>query len=79
MSITAAAAPAGLNEFDMEKQTLQGAAEFRGLLEFGGAPWNCEIMVDDHVADPIDDDMCLAPAVGADEIFQIVETTRSRH
>src|SRR6516162_3859719 len=62
-----------LDQFDVQEQPLQSADEIDRALELGLAPRHGEVVVEQHVAGPVDDDMAFAPAVGADIVRQIVD------
>ncbi len=62
-----------LDELDMEEEPLQGASEIRRLLEPRFAPGNGKIVIEQHPAGAIDDNVSLAPAIRALELTEIVE------
>ena len=57
----------------MQEEAFQRAAEIRRLLEFGLAPRDLKLVIEQHVAGTVDDDMRLAPAVRAPELVQAVD------
>jgi hypothetical protein len=56
----------------MRKEAFQSAGEIRRLLEFGLAPGNLELVIEQHVAGAVDNDMRLAPAVRAPQLVQAI-------
>ena len=66
-------APPRLDHLDMKKQPLQGAGEINRPLELGLAPGNGKFVIQQHAAGTIDDDMGLAPAIGAFEAGETVD------
>ena len=62
-----------LDQLDMEEEPLQAAGEIRRLLEPRLAPGNGEIVIEQHPAGAIDDNVSLAPAIRALEAAEIVE------
>ena len=57
-----------LDELDVEEEPLQGAGEIRRLLEPRFAPGNGKIVIEQHPAGAIDDNVRLAPAIRALEV-----------
>ena len=57
----------------MQEEAFQSAGEIRRLLEFGLAPGNIELVIEQHVAGTVDDDMRLAPTVRALELVQAID------
>src|SRR6516165_130872 len=75
LSVVSAArgAPPRLNHLDVDKKSLQRAREIRGALELGLAPRNGEVVIQQHAAHAVDDNMRLTPAVRALESHKIVD------
>src|SRR6516164_11251037 len=75
LSVVSAApgAPPRLNHLDVDKKSLQRAGEIRGAFKLGLAPRNGEVVIQQHVAHAVDDNVRLTPAVRALESRDIVD------
>ena len=66
-------AAARLHQLGVQEQSFQCAGKIPRKFKFGLAPRDCQFVVEQHSADPIDDDMGLAVSVRAFEMGEIVD------